>query len=68
MEFAKKTGDYRSLSAVDIRVMALSYQLEKEFVGTEHIKEEPDKKVPLTIIAFSKWSQVALMAILPFYL
>ena len=25
--------------------MALTYQLEKEFVGTEHIKEEPDQKV-----------------------
>ena len=25
--------------------MALAYQLEKEFVGTEHIKTEPDKKV-----------------------
>ena len=43
--FSKKTGDYRSLSAVDIRVMALAYQLEKQFVGTEHIKSEPDKKV-----------------------
>lgn len=44
-EFAKKTGDYRSLSAVDLRVMALAFQLEKEFVGTDHIKTEPDKKV-----------------------
>lgn len=44
-EFSKKTGDYGSLSAVDIRVMALAYQLEKEFVGTDHIKTEPDRKV-----------------------
>ncbi|WAR12767.1 NOB1-like protein [Mya arenaria] len=44
-EFAKKTGDYRSLSAVDIRVMALTYQLEKEFCGTEHIKTQPEKQV-----------------------
>ncbi|XP_045193353.2 RNA-binding protein NOB1-like [Mercenaria mercenaria] len=44
-EFSKKTGDYRSLSAVDIKVMALAYMLEKEFVGTDHIKTEPDKKV-----------------------
>jgi RNA-binding protein NOB1 len=44
-EFSKKTGDYRSLSAVDIKVMALAYQLEKQFVGTQHIKTEPDKKV-----------------------
>ena len=46
-DFSKKTGDYRSLSAVDIRLMALTYQLEKEHVGTGHIKTEPEKKVIL---------------------
>ena len=40
-----KTGDYKSLSAVDIKVMALTYQLEKEFVGSDHIKSAPEKKV-----------------------
>jgi len=40
-EFAKKTGDYKTLSAVDLRVLALTYQLEKEFgdaasINTEH--------------------------------
>lgn len=40
-EFSKKTGDYTSLSATDIKVMALTYQLEKEMVGTEHLKSEP---------------------------
>ncbi|XP_063229455.1 RNA-binding protein NOB1 [Bacillus rossius redtenbacheri] len=40
-DFAKKTGDYPSLSATDIKVMALTYQLEKEKVGTEHLKLEP---------------------------
>ena len=40
-EFAKKTGDYMSLSATDIRVIALTYQLEKERVGTAHLKESP---------------------------
>lgn len=44
-EFSKKTGDYGSLSAVDIRVMALAYHLEKEHVGTDHIKTEPETKV-----------------------
>jgi len=43
--FAKKTGDFRSLSAVDIRVMALTLQLEKEFSGIEHIKLEPVNKI-----------------------
>lgn len=40
-DFAIKTGDYRSLSATDIKVMALTYQIEKEKVGTEHLKNEP---------------------------
>ena len=40
-EFSKKTGDYRSLSATDIKVMALTYQLEKEKIGTEHLKTDP---------------------------
>lgn len=44
-EFAKKTGDYPSLSATDIKVLALTYQLETENVGTEHLKKEPEKKV-----------------------
>ncbi|XP_011314804.1 RNA-binding protein NOB1 [Fopius arisanus] len=40
-EFAKKTGDYTSLSATDIKVIALTYQLEKEKVGKDHLKEAP---------------------------
>ncbi|XP_076247110.1 RNA-binding protein NOB1 [Calliopsis andreniformis] len=40
-EFAKKTGDYASLSATDIKVIALTYQLEKEKVGTDHLKDDP---------------------------
>lgn len=42
-EFSKKTGDYPSLSAVDIQVLALTYQLEAEFVGVSHLKQEPEK-------------------------
>lgn len=41
-EFAKKTGDFPSLSATDIKVMALTYQLEKEHVGVEHLKSIPE--------------------------
>lgn len=44
-EFAKQTGDYPSLSATDIKVLALTYQLEIENVGTDHLKKEPEKKV-----------------------
>lgn len=49
-EFSKKTGDYPSLSATDIQIMALTYQLEKEMVGTEHLRTEPvfQKTVKLT--------------------
>lgn len=38
---AKKTGDFASLSLVDLKVLALTYQLEKEHVGTEHLRDEP---------------------------
>ncbi|XP_020707810.2 RNA-binding protein NOB1 isoform X2 [Athalia rosae] len=44
-EFSKKTGDYRSLSATDINVIALTYQLEKEKVGTQHLKDIPTTSV-----------------------
>ncbi|XP_014467540.1 PREDICTED: RNA-binding protein NOB1 [Dinoponera quadriceps] len=44
-EFSKKTGDYTSLSATDIKVIALTYQLEKEKVGTHHLKDIPTKRV-----------------------
>lgn len=39
--FAKKTGDYLSLSSADIKVLALTYQLEKELVGSAHLRTEP---------------------------
>lgn len=41
IEFAKKTGDYLSLSSADIKVIALTYQLEKEMIGTSHLRVEP---------------------------
>ncbi|XP_059928271.1 RNA-binding protein NOB1 isoform X1 [Gadus macrocephalus] len=44
-EFSKKTGDYPSLSATDIKVLALTYQLELEQVGSDHLKKEPEVKV-----------------------
>jgi RNA-binding protein NOB1 len=40
-DFAKKTGDYSSLSAVDIRVLAVTYELEVEMVGASHLRTEP---------------------------
>ncbi|XP_067854160.1 RNA-binding protein NOB1 [Heptranchias perlo] len=47
-EFSKKTGDYPSLSATDIKVLALTYQLEAEFVGVGHLKKEPSQKVEVS--------------------
>lgn len=41
-EFAKKTGDYATLSLTDLTVMALTYELEKQEVGsTDHLRKEP---------------------------
>lgn len=45
--FAKKTGDYVSLSPVDLRLIALTYQLECE-LGPEKgktLREEPCRTV-----------------------
>jgi len=43
-DFSKKTGDYASLSATDIKVMALALMLEIRNVGNEHLKKEPTVK------------------------
>ncbi|GFV00072.1 RNA-binding protein NOB1 [Trichonephila clavipes] len=48
MDFSKKTGDYISLSAVDQKLLALTYQLEKENVGTEHLNKDPKLKIEST--------------------
>ncbi|XP_006006820.1 RNA-binding protein NOB1 isoform X2 [Latimeria chalumnae] len=47
-EFSKKTGDYPSLSATDIKVLALTYQLEVENVGVDHLKKEPETNVQVS--------------------
>lgn len=41
VEFSKKTGDYASLSGIDIKVIALTYELEADTVGTDHLRTEP---------------------------
>ncbi|KAJ8672671.1 hypothetical protein QAD02_003931 [Eretmocerus hayati] len=43
-EFSKKTGDYPSLSATDIKVIALTYRYERERVGVDHLRKEPQVK------------------------
>ncbi|CAB0005824.1 unnamed protein product [Nesidiocoris tenuis] len=40
-QFAKKTGDYAALSVTDIKVMALTYKLERLKAGSEHLNSSP---------------------------
>jgi len=40
-DFSKKTGDFVSLSATDMMVIALTYQMEREHVGVHHLRTEP---------------------------
>ena len=40
-DFARKTGDYSTLSAADLAVLAVTYDLEAQHCGTEHLKTEP---------------------------
>jgi len=42
-DFSKKTGDFPSLSSVDLQVLALCYMYERERNGLKRIREEPPK-------------------------
>ncbi|XP_046842737.1 RNA-binding protein NOB1-like [Xenia sp. Carnegie-2017] len=44
-EFAKKTGDFQTLSLVDLKLLALTYQLHKEHSGIDGLQTEPTNKV-----------------------
>lgn len=44
-EFSKKTGDYPSLSAADLQVLALTCQLQTEIDGPGCLRWEPQDKV-----------------------
>ncbi|KAJ3187438.1 Nin1 binding protein [Gaertneriomyces sp. JEL0708] len=39
--FSKKTGDYAALSRTDLKILALTYMLEKESNGISHLRTEP---------------------------
>ncbi|NWV80143.1 NOB1 protein, partial [Dasyornis broadbenti] len=47
-EFSKKTGDYPSLSAADLQVLALTCQLQAEIDGPDCLRWEPQDKVRLS--------------------
>lgn len=42
VNFSRKTGDFAYLSLTDLRVMALTYMLEAEANGIEHLKTSPE--------------------------
>lgn len=42
VNFSRKTGDFAYLSLTDLRVMALTYMLEAEANGTDHLKTSPE--------------------------
>ena len=38
-QYAQKTGDFAQLSKTDIKLIALSYMLEKELCGTKNLRD-----------------------------
>jgi RNA-binding protein NOB1 len=48
-EFSRKTGDYGSLSLTDLKVLALTYMLEVQHVGTAHLSENPTIRATVEI-------------------
>ena len=43
-EFSKKTGDGYSLSLTDVKVLALTYELEVDAKGASHLRSEPIRR------------------------
>lgn len=41
VEFSKKTGDYKQLSIVDLKLIAATYRLEKQYNGIKFINQDP---------------------------
>ncbi|KAI9209857.1 Nin one binding Zn-ribbon like-domain-containing protein [Polychytrium aggregatum] len=39
--FSKKTGDFATLSITDLKILALTYMLEREAKGVSHLRTEP---------------------------
>ncbi|KAJ0402874.1 hypothetical protein P43SY_000488 [Pythium insidiosum] len=48
VNFSRKTGDFAYLSLTDLRVMALTYMLESEQNGTDHLKDTPGTSATIT--------------------
>ena len=41
ISFARSTGDLHTLSDVDLKLIALTYTLEAQFHGTQHLRDRP---------------------------
>ncbi|GMF13965.1 unnamed protein product [Phytophthora lilii] len=54
VNFSRKTGDFTYLSLTDLRVMALSYQLEVEANGADHLRTSPELSQTVTRAANGK--------------
>uniref|UniRef100_A0A1I8A394 RNA-binding protein NOB1 n=1 Tax=Steinernema glaseri TaxID=37863 RepID=A0A1I8A394_9BILA len=61
-EAAKKTGDYASLSPIDIKVVALTHELHVENCGKETINYEIERKVELVSGHRSLLKELSTMA------
>ncbi|CAH0481987.1 unnamed protein product [Peronospora belbahrii] len=48
INFSRKTGDFTYLSLTDLRVMALTYQLEVEANGDDHLRTNPERSQTIT--------------------
>ena len=46
-EFARLTGDLPVISTVDLRVLALTWMLEKECRGVDHLRTTPPPRAPI---------------------
>lgn len=68
-KFTKKSGDYHDLSVVDLKLLALTYELETTANGTSHLRTEPMKKITNTTVTvpaaqLEKQAKVSLDAVL----
>ncbi|KAF2367309.1 Ribonuclease PIN domain [Trinorchestia longiramus] len=49
-DFSKKSGDFHVLSVTDLKLLALTYELEVKENGSSHLRQEPLKKITNTTV------------------
>lgn len=59
IDFSKKTGDYKQLSIVDLKLIAATYRLEKQYNGCKYINREP-KQVAVKPLDKPKFKQQSI--------